>query len=142
MHNQINSRRNLSAHRRQRNFHPHQHHCLDSRKHILRAVGMACTDRAVMSGIERLQKINCLTPTNFSHENPVRTHTQTAFQQIPDRHLLLPLRIRIPRLHAHQIFHALKLQLSIILNGDNPLILRNVIRQSIHKSGFARACPA
>ena len=74
MHYNFNRRGNLAADCCQRNLHSGEYQCLHSAKHIRGAVGMACRNTSIMSGIHSTQKLNHRRITNFSNNNSIRPH--------------------------------------------------------------------
>ena len=142
MHQNLHSRRNLSADDRNRKFHAaHHYHGNKSLDHIRGTVGMGGPQAPLMSGIQAHKKIRRLRTSHFSHDNSVRPHTQRRPDQIPDRDLPALLHGRIPGLQTNQVGNPPELKLRVILDGDNPLSLRNAPGECIQKRGLSGGCP-
>ena len=77
-----------------------------------------------MSGVHRLEHIECLTSANFSQDDTVRPHAQRVLHQIPLRDLPLAFDVRRTRLEPHNVM-LLELKLGRILDRDDPLMIGN-----------------
>ena len=73
---------------------------------------------SIVSGVHGLKHIQCLRSTDLSDYDPVRSHSQGCFDQITDRNFIGILRIRLFRLHAHQVWNILDLKFGGILYRD------------------------
>ena len=93
-----------------------------------------------MPGIQSLKHIHCLTSSYLPYHDSVRPHPERCFYQIPDTDRYRTFHICHFCLQPDQIFHALNFQFRVILNSDDPLIFRNIIRQSSKKRSFAASC--
>ena len=88
---------------------------------------MAGTEDPIMAGIQTLQHIDGLLPSDFADDDPVGTHSQGRADQVTDRHLAVAFGIRPSRLQPDQIADTLDLKLGIVFDRDDALILRNKV---------------
>ena len=121
MDNEIDRGGDLLPDRLGRQVHPgHQHHGLDTRERIARAVCMQGGQRSVMSGVHRLQHVERLSGTALSDDDPVGPHPQGIHGEITDRDLSPPARVWRPRLQAaHMLLQ--ETQLRGIFDRHDPL---------------------
>ena len=97
--------------------------------------------RAVVSGVERLQHVERLGAAHLPHHDPVRPHPQRVRHQLPDRHLAAPLDVRRPRLQPHHVPLA-QAQLGRVLDRHDPLLAGDRARQRAERRRLARPGPA
>ena len=74
----------------------HQHHRLQTRQCITRAVSMNGADRAVMSGVHRLHHVQSFAASDLTDDDSVRPHAQRVAHQISLRHRTLSLDVGGP----------------------------------------------
>ena len=92
-----------------------------------------------MAGVHGLQHIQRLAATDLTHDDALRAHTQRRFDQVPNGDLSCTRGIGVASLQTDQILDALDLQLRRVLDGDDTLILGDVVRQRIQEGGLAGA---
>ena len=139
MDQDVDRRRDLSADRLDRQFHTHQRHRLQAAQHIRRTVGVPRGHRHV-AGVHRLQHVDRLPAAHFTHDDPVGAHPQRRADQVPDRDGAQPVKAALPRLHPHQILHVADLQLGVVLDRDDPLVLRHELGERVQERRLARSC--
>ncbi|MNI19368.1 hypothetical protein D3C73_728040 [compost metagenome] len=91
-----------------------------------------------MAGVHRRQHVQRLDAAHFADHDTVRTHPQAVAHQLPLAHLAAPLDVRRPGFQAHHV-GLLQLQFGRILDGDDPLVVRNETGQHIEHGGLAAA---
>src|SRR5664280_1095983 len=67
----------------------HEHHGLQARKHVARAVRVAGGHRAVVARVHRPEHVQRLAAAALSHDDPVGPHPQGVPDQLADRDLAL-----------------------------------------------------
>ena len=142
MDDQVNGRSKLSADSRQGKVHPHQNHGLKAGQHVLRAVCVTAAQRSVMPRVHSLYHVDGLTSADLADDDPVRPHAQGRADQIPDTDGTASLYIRIPGLQAHKVINVPDLELSIVLDGNDPFISRYKFGEGIEEGGLSRSGPA
>ncbi|MNC08324.1 hypothetical protein D3C75_559050 [compost metagenome] len=135
----IDGRSDLLTHGLDREGRPgHRHHVLDPPQRIARGVGVDRGQRAVVAGVHRRQHVQRLGAAHFANHNAVGTHPQAVAHQLPLAHLAAPLDVRRPGFQAHHV-GLLQLQFGRVLDGDDPLVVRNETGQDIEHGGLAAA---
>ena len=84
-----------------------------------------------MAGIHTLQKIDRFFSPHFPDDDPVGPHPQGCPCQRPDGDLVFSLQILSSGFQPHQIGNPPDLQFCIVFNGYDPLVLGDIIGQSI-----------
>ena len=84
-----------------------------------------------MPRIQALHHIKGLTAPDLADDNTIWPHTQRSSDQVSNGDFPAALHIGISCLHAHQIRNIPDLQLCIVLDRDNSLLRRYVIRKGI-----------
>ena len=79
-----------------------------------------------MSRVHSLDHIDCLAPSYFSYNYPVRPHAQGGPDQIADADRAAALDVRVSRLQPYDVFYVPDLQFSGVLDRDDPFRCRNI----------------
>ena len=87
-------------------------------------------ERAVVPGVHGLEHVQRFPATALADDNAVGPHPQRIAHQIPDGDLPLAFDVRRPRLELDPVILR-ELQLGGVLDGDDPLLLRDAPRQDI-----------
>ena len=125
MNHDLNSGYNLSANNGNRKLLSHQNHHLEPRYHIPHAIGVRRPQTSGVSCVQAHQKILCLRSSHLSDDDPARPHSESSFNQIPDRYGMTSLQVCVSRLHPNQIRNALKLKFGVILDRNDALLRWN-----------------
>src|SRR3954447_21515616 len=72
-------------------------------------------------------------PRHSPHDDPVRTHAEGVADQVADRDRALALDVRWPRLQPDDVL-LLQLELDGVLDGDDPLAVRDERGQHVEQS--------
>ncbi len=111
-------------------------HVFQARQRVARGIGMDRRHRAFVTGIHRLQHVDCLGAAHLADDDAVRTHAQTVANQRALRHVAFAFDVGRARLQAHHV-RLLQLQLRCVLDGDNAFVSRNERRQNIEQRRLA-----
>lgn len=133
---------NLASDGSERKLCAAEHHGFKARQHILWRICVSGGERAVMSGVHRLQHIQSLCAAHLSDDDPVRVHAETCADQVRYGDGALALCVGTSRLQTHQIFDVLELKLGGILNGNNPFFIRYERRECVEKGGLSGVGPS
>jgi len=90
----------------------------------------------VVSRIHRLEHVEGFLPPDFSNDYPVWTHSQRVSDKVSLVDFSFALYIGGPGLQAHHVL-LFQLEFSGILDGYNPLILRDEPRHEIEQGRLA-----
>ena len=138
LNHQMQGRRNLfpDRARRQRGA-GEQHHRFDSGQRVTWRVGVNRGQRALVTGVHRLQHIERLTGTHFTDDDPIRTHAQRVLDQIACEYFTAAFRVRRPGFEAHHM-RLLQTQLGGIFDGDDAFVAWNECRQRVQHRRLSR----
>ena len=95
--------------------------------------------RTFVTGIHGLQHVEGLFAAHLADDDAVGAHTEAVTEQLPLADGALPFNIRRTRFQAHDVFLG-QPQLGRVFDGDQPLTVRNVLRQNVEEGGFSGAC--
>ena len=107
-------------------------------EHVARAVGVAGGHRAVVAGVHGLEHVQRLAGTTLPDDDPVGPHAQGVADELADRDGALALDVGRARLERHDVLLA-ELELGGVLDGDDPLVVRDERRQDVEGRGLAGA---
>src|SRR5579875_389082 len=116
----------------------HQGHRLQPGQGVPGAVGVHGSQRTLVAGVHRLEHVQRLTGADLTDDDPVRAHPQGVPHEVPDGHLPSPLRVGRTGLEAEDVL-LVELQLLGVLDGDDPLVLRDERRQDVEQRGLPSA---
>ncbi len=116
----------------------HADHLLQAGDGITRRVGVDGRHRPFMAGIHGLQHVEGFLAAALAENDAIGTHAQRVLDELTLADLALALDVRRPRLHAPDM-GLLQLQLGGILDGEQPLPLRDEGGEGVEHGGLARA---
>ena len=93
-------------------------------------------ERAVVTGVHRLQHIQRLRATTLADDNSVRPHPQRVDDQILNRHAPLAFDVRRTRFEANQVAMR-EPQFRRVLDGDDAFAFRDELADDIQQRGLA-----
>jgi len=73
-----------------------EHQRLETDKGLVRVVGVQRRHRAIVAGVHRLEHVQGFTATALTDDDVIGPHTQTALDELPNRHRALALDVRWP----------------------------------------------
>ena len=121
LHDRVDRGRELGAHRGERERDPtEQHERLEPGERVGRRVRVHGRERAVVTGVERLQHVEGLAAAHLADDQPVGPHPQRGAHQLAHAHRARALGVRGPRLEAHDV-RMPEPQLGGLLDRDDPL---------------------
>jgi hypothetical protein len=94
--------------------------------------------RAVVSGVHRLQHVYALAAAHLADDDAVGTHTQRVLDEIALRHFAAPFDVGRARFESDDV-RLLQLQLRRVFNRDDALIFGDVSRERVEKRRLACA---
>src|SRR3954463_2680448 len=116
---------NLLADGAQRQVHAgHEHQRLEAGDGVPGRVRVHRGQRAVVPGVHRLQHVQALAATALPDHDAVGPHPQRVADEVADRDRAFALDVGRPRLQPDHVL-LLQLQLDGVLDGDDPLALRD-----------------
>ena len=101
-------------------------------------VGVDRADRAVVTGVHRLQHVEGGRVADLADDDAVGAHAQRVADQVADRHLAAVLDVRRPRLEPQHVL-LVERELGGVLDGDDPLVLGDERRQHVEGRRLAGA---
>ena len=116
-----------------------KHHRFQTAEHILGGVGMAGRERTVMTGVHRLQHVQRLAAATLTDDDSLGPHSQRGLDQIANRDLAGAGGVRVTGLEADKVVDMLDLQLGGVLDGDDTLIMRDVVGQRVEEGRLTGA---
>src|SRR3954452_16970862 len=116
----------------------HQDHRLEPRQHVAWAVGVAGGHRAVVTRVHGLEHVEGFARTALPDDDPVGAHAERVADELPDRDLALAFDVGRPRLEGHDVLLT-KLELGRVLDGHDPLVIRDERREHVQRGRLARA---
>ena len=81
-----------------------------------------------MTGIHRLKHIESLSSAYLTDDDALGSHTKRRLDKIADGDLSRTGGVCVTRLKADKIIDSRDLELGGVLDGDNALIARNIVR--------------
>src|SRR5690606_27957646 len=136
---QLHRRGDLLANGLYRQVHAgHQHHHLETAQHVARAVGVAGGQRAVVTGVHRLQHVQGFAAATLADHDAVRAHPQTVAHQVANGHLTLALHVRRARLEADHV-RLDQLELGGVCHRHHALLDRDEVGKDVPQGRVARA---
>ena len=81
--------------------------------------------RPIVSGVHRLKHVERFVSAALPHDDAVGPHAQRISHQVSNGDGARPLRARRPCFQAHDVRMLQESQLGGILDGHDPLVLRN-----------------
>ena len=91
---------------------------------------------AVVTGVERRQQVEGLSPPDLADDDPVGTHPECVAKQVADRHLAARLDARGPALEPNDVRLA-EAELGGVLDGHHPLGGVDEGRERVQERGLA-----
>ena len=91
-----------------------------------------------MTGVERLQHVERLTPTNLADHKAVGTHPQRSADEVAHTHRARAFGIRWPRFEPDDV-RLCEAQLGCLLDGDDAFRSRNCAGECVQQRGLAGA---
>ena len=116
----------------------HGDHRFQPGQRVARSVGVDRGHRAFVAGVHGLQHVEGFFAANLADDDAVGAHTQAVDQQLPLADRALPFDVGRPGLQAHDVFLR-ELQFGRVFDGDQALVLRNVLRQDVQERRLAGA---
>lgn len=84
-----------------------------------------------VTGEHSLKHIQGSRVPHLAHDNPVRPHAKARADEVANADLQITFRVGISRFQPHQVLGSRKVQLRVILDGDDALASRDLHRQSV-----------
>ena len=100
-------------------------------------VGVHGGQRAVVAGVHRLEHVQGLAAAALADDDAVGPHAERVAHQVADGDRALALDVGRPRLQPDDVL-LLELQLDGVLDGDDPLAVRDERRQHVEQRRLAR----
>src|SRR6202171_6266790 len=116
----------------------HRDHRFKTRERLARAVRMQRAHRAVVAGVHRLQKVECLGSAYLADDDALGPHTQAVAHEIAHLHFALALEVGRTRLETHHM-RLLRLQFCRVLAGDDALVVIDIAGKAVQERRLARA---
>ena len=139
LHHDGDGRGDLLAHRLLRQVHvAHGDHRFKSGDGVARGVGVNRGHRAFVTGVHGLQHVKRFFAADFAHDDAVWTHTQAVDQQLPLLDGALAFDVRRTGFQADNVLLR-QAEFGRVLNGDQALVVGNVLRKNIQQSCFTGA---
>src|SRR3954471_536332 len=136
---QVDSRRDLFADGADREVDAgHEHHRLEAGEHVARAVRVTGRHGAVVARIHRLEHVQRLSRAALPDDDPVGSHPEGVPDELADRDRTLAFDVRRARLEGHHVLLA-ELELGRVLDGYDPLVVRDERREDVERRGLAGA---
>ena len=92
--------------------------------------------RALVTGVHRLEHVECLGTANLPDDDPVGTHAKGVPDEVANRDLSLTLDVLGTRLEAEDV-PLVELELRRVLDRDDPVAVGNGRRQRVQKCRLA-----
>ena len=116
MDDDMNSRRDVTANDRNRDFHPpHRHHDFQSCNGITSIIRVDRRQRTFVSSVHGLQHVNRFRPADFADDQPIRSHSQCISDQVSvsqcpasfgvRQSTFQPNNVGMQRSQFHRVFH-------------------------------------
>src|SRR5579884_813561 len=102
------------------------------------ALGMDRRERSAVAGVHGLQQVVAAFIADFSHDDPVRAMAKSSGHKLACGYCNLP-RNGLDCLPANRVGMG-NLQLSGLLDHNEPFLKRNMVEQRLHQRCLARAC--
>ena len=118
----------------------HGGQCLQTAERVCRGVGVHGGQRALVTCVHGLKHVERLATADLADDDAIRTHAQRVSHQITNRHLPRTFSIGRTCLQADHM-GLLQGQLGGVLNGDDPLSIRNHSGQRIEEGRLSGAGP-
>ena len=119
---EVERRGHLLADHAHRQVHAgHQRHRLDAGERVARRVRVDRRDRAVVTGVHRLEHVERLGATHLTDDDAVGPHAQRVAHEVADRDLALALDVRRAGLERQHV-RLLELELLRVLDRDDALV--------------------
>src|ERR1700722_6287254 len=98
---------------------------------------MQRTHRAVMARVHGLQQVERLGSSDFAHDDPLGTHTQTVSHEVAHGDHALTFEVRRARFQTYDV-GLLQLKFGGVFAGDDAFFRIDIGGHAIQKRGFAR----
>lgn len=94
--------------------------------------------RAIVTGIHRLQHVQGFSTTTLANDDPIRTHTQAVLDQVTNGHGSLALNIWRPSFKSDGVGLS-QSQFGGIFYRNDSFAMRNIVGKHVQKSSLATA---
>ena len=123
-----------------------EHTMRQPRERLLSGVRMDRAQAAEMSGVQRLQQVECLGAADFADQNAIGPMTKGGSEKICNRHrrqgrLLPQRRLRTSRFEPKHV-RFVQMDLGGFFNDDDAIAFGNVRRERVQQRRFSGAGPA
>ena len=102
----------------------------------MRVVGVKRRHRSIVARVHGLEHVEGLAATTLADDDAVRAHTQTALDQLANRHRSLAFDVGRTRFELDPV-RLLQLELGRVLARDQPLVLRDERRKDVEEGRLA-----
>ena len=85
---------------------------------------MACRHRSVVARVHCLEHVQGFPASALADDDAIRAHAEAVPDQLADRHCATAFDVWRPRLERHDVLLS-ELELGRVLDGDDPLIVRD-----------------
>ena len=116
----------------------HQHHGLETGQAVAGTVRVNRGERAVVTGVHRLQHVQGGAVTTLTDDDPVGPHAQRVLDELTDVDLSAALDVGRSRLETQHVV-LLELELGRVLDGDDALVVGDEGGHHVEQGRLARA---